>query len=264
MCRIKLIFIIGLIIFLSSAFINAGRVEKIRENIEKTTALLNEEKALHQKEKKQAAQAQKSLEDRIKVLEEKIGKIQKEKSRLKKEIDKTKITKKNLIENKKEVDFYLSNVKNLLCENSQKLRNHINSGFPYEKENRMRKIDGLKKRLEEQDLLESTRELWHYFLKEIDLSYDSEIYSEEVETEKGEIKKAKFLRVGKVILAFQTNDGEKSGRWIEGGWKKDLCRYCRTNIRKAIQIMEGKRIPHFLEFPVRIDNTDYKKNDYSN
>ena len=86
---------------------------------------------------------------------------------------------------------------------------------------------------------------------------------EEIETEKGEIKKAKFVRIGKIILSYRTNDGEEYGKWLKEKWKKDLCSHCRKNIKKAIEILEGRRIPKLLKFLIQIDYTDFEKNDYT-
>jgi hypothetical protein len=231
---------------------------KIVEEIEKIGQLLKEEESLRQKEKEQAVSTRKSLEERIKVLGEQIEGIKKENNKLRKETRKIESIKKNLIKKKKEekIDFLLSDVRKLLSEKAERLQKKIEQGFPYLLEDRLEKVDSFLKRVEkEENLLESSRELWRYFLKEIDLGHNSEIYSEEIETEKGEIKKAKFLRVGRIFLAYRTNDGKETSRSFksEDGykWKRNLCRDCRKNLKKAIEMMEGRRKPHLLEFCIK-------------
>jgi len=248
-CKIKLVFIIGIIIFFSSS-INAGRLGRIKEDIERTRKLLEEEKRQHQKEKDQSLQAIKSMEERIKTLESNIDRLEKEIISLNREIVDTKKEIKFLMERRDKIKNYFSSLKGVLLENSLWLKKNIDSGIPFYKEERVQKLDDFNERLEEMEIMDSLQEIYYYFKSEIDLSYNSELYSEEIETEKGEIKKAKFVRIGKIILFYRTNDGEEYGRWLNGKWKKDLCSHCRKNIKKAIEILEGRRIPELLKFPV--------------
>ena len=68
------------------------------------------------------------------------------------------------------------------------------------------------------------------------------------------MRKARFLRVGKTILAYRTRDGEETALSFrnENGfmWKKNLSGKCRAGIKKAIEIMEGRRTPRLLDLPI--------------
>ncbi len=266
----KKFFLITIVVFFFfSPLANAGKLEELKENIVKTNQLLIEEESLHQKEEEQAMSVQKSLEERIKILEEKINEIQNENGKLEKEIEKVKIAKNDLIKKKEKSTNLLLDIGHRLSMNTKRLQNEINLSFPYILESRIERVNSLRKRLQKegQDLLvpsgvlEISHQLWDYYIKEIDLGYNSEIYSDEVQTAKGEIKKANFLRVGRIILAYRTNDGEETGLLVksEDGykWKKDLSFSQRQVIKKAVEIMEGKRIPHLLEFPVEFSKLEF-------
>ena len=262
MYKTKLILIAGLSIFLSSSFVNAGSIEKIREDIKRTTRLLEEEKLAHQKDKGHSISAQKSLEERMEVLNGKIENMVKDIKHLDNKIYITGRDKKGLIKDKKSVNEILSDMRGLILGYIEKLEKRTKSEFPYEVYGRRRRLEALRKRLKEDGtaLLDIVQEIYVYFIREIEMGENSEIYSDEIETVEGKIKKAKFIRVGRTILAYRTNDGKETGYLMkdEKGyrWEKDLPKRYKRNIRKGIQIMEGKRVPELLEFPVKINFID--------
>ncbi len=259
----KFILIAGSAIFLLSSFIEAGTGEKINEDIKRTAQLLEEEKREHQREKEQVSSAHKSLEERIKVLEEKIGNLKKDTRELKNKISNVKKEESKLSKDKKAAEISLVKAKKVLVEDIEKIEERIKSGFPYEVDLQLNRMDNFKRNLqqEECDLLEVMQEVYIQLVKEIELGENSEIYAEERETMEGDIKKAKLVRVGRVLLFYQTNDGKETGYLLKNQqgymWKNDLCRKCRTNIKKAIETMKGKRIPELIEFPVIVDSISH-------
>ncbi|MCK4532769.1 DUF3450 family protein [bacterium] len=258
----KFILFAGSAIFLSS-FVGAGTGEKINEDIKRTALLLEEEKGEHQREKEQVSSAHKSLEERIKVLEEKIGNLRKDTRGLKNKISSVKKEESKLSKDKKTAEIFLVKEKKVLVEDIEKIEERIKFGFPYEVDMQLNRMDNFKRNLqqEECDLLEVMQEIYIQLVKEIELGENSEIYAEERETIEGEIKKAKVVRVGRIMLFYQTNDGKETGFLKKNKqgymWKNDLCRKCRTNIKKAIEIMKGKRIPELIEFPVIVDSISH-------
>ncbi|MCD6412931.1 MAG: DUF3450 family protein [Elusimicrobia bacterium] len=218
---------------------------------EKTEKLLKEEQAQHGKEKEQAAVAMKSLTDRIKTLEEKIDEAKKDIEGLKKRIGKSAEAKKRLNGKKRRTDFFLSQTRKILFDAAQNLKNVLMSAYPdYDEETG--RLDDFEKRTkdEHQDLTELFQELTRYYRRQMQKGYTSEVYSGEVETAKGEIKKAKFLRVGEIILSYKTNDDEGFGLWDGNRWEKNLSGRVKKSIREAIEIMEGRKIPRLVDFPV--------------
>jgi vacuolar-type H+-ATPase subunit I/STV1 len=255
----KFILIAGSAIFLSS-FIEAGTGEKINEDIKRIARLLEEEKTEHQREKEQVSSAHKSLEERIKVLEEKIGNLKNDTRELKNKISSVKKEESKLGKDKKASEIFLAKEKKVLVEDIEKIEERIKFGFPFEIDLQLNRMDNLKRSLQqkESDLLEVMQEIYIQLVREVELGENSEIYAEERETMEGEIKKAKIVRVGRVMLFYQTNDGKETGYLLKNKegyvWKNDLRRKCRTNIKKAIETMKGKRIPELIEFPVIVDS----------
>lgn len=257
MFRLRAILGVGIAVFLFFPSSVAAHAGKFSEKMEKTEKLLKEEQAQHEKEKNQSSAAMKSLTDRIKTLEGKIEEVEKESKTIQKQITVAGESKKLVSAKKLNTDFFLSRQMVELSGFSQSLKKLLNpiSRDYDEKTGRLDNFEKLTKNTDS-DLSELCRELCHYWRKEIDGGYTLELYSDEVETEKGEIRKAKFVRVGDIIFAYRTNDGEESGLWIAGGWKKNQERRFRSNIKKAIEIMEGKRIPQLLEFPVELNREE--------
>ncbi|MCK5534254.1 DUF3450 family protein [bacterium] len=259
----KLILITGLAVFLLSSFIEAGPGGKINEDIKRITRLLEEEKKVHQREKEQVSLAHKSLEERIKVMEEKIGNLRKDTRELKNKINSVKKEESKLSKDKKAAEIFFGKAKKVLVEDIEKIKERIKSGFPYEVDLQLNRMDNLKRNLqqEENDLVEVMQEIYIQLVREVELGENSEIYAEERETMEGEIKKAKIVRVGRVMLFYQTNDRKETGYLLKNKqgymWKNDLCRKCRTNIKKAIETMKGKRISELIEFPVIVDSISH-------
>lgn len=259
------------LVMISSLFIsiiNAMDIEKVKEEIVKNNQYLKEEELSHQNEKDNSISTQNSLEDRIKVLEEDISGIEKEIIQLEKELESIDLSKKEKIIKKEISNKLISDIQNLLLTKTKELEAEIISGLPYDKKNRLMKIDDFNNKLEDKntDILESCYGLANLYLGEIESGYTSEIYSAEIETEKGEVKKTNNLRIGNIILYYQTNDGEETAKAVidKTGfkWESNLSRNCKTNIGKAIQIMEGKRVPELIELPV--ENDQVKKEELIN
>jgi len=253
MFKFGLIKFVVLTVFLYGVIATAANTGKFSEKMEKTEKLLKEEQSLHEKEKKQSENAQKSLTDRIEMLESKIKRIDAESKKTKKLIKSVKKDIGIFSAKKRNADSFLLRQRDVFVRYSERLKKLLNPGFrDYEDKNK--KLNDFRERAKdsESDLAELFRELSHCYIKEIDHGFTSEIYSGEVETEKGEIEKAKFVRAGNIIFAYRTNDGRESGIWLSGGWMKNPGRHICSSIRKALEMMEGKRIPQLLEFPVEI------------
>ncbi|MEA2081306.1 MAG: DUF3450 family protein [Elusimicrobiota bacterium] len=254
MIKTGLVIIAVSAVFLQGPFLSAARAGKFTEKIEKTEKLLREEQALHEKEKKQSESAQKSLTDRIEMLEGKIKRLETKSEKTKKLIKSAKKDIGIFTAKKRNADSFFSRQRTVFVRYSENLKKLLNPAFrDYEDKNKKLNVFGERTKNSETDLAELFRELSHYYIQEIEQGFTSEIYSAEVETEKGEIEKAKFLRAGNIVFAYRTNDGAESGIWLGGGWMKNPGRHVCSSIRKALETMEGKRIPKLFEFPVEIN-----------
>lgn len=259
--------ILVVMLLFSTSFVNAGKLEKIREDIEKTSQLLKEEETLHQKEKEQALATQRSLQERITTLENRIKQIEEENKRLKREINGIELVKNKLITTIRKNTSLFSSIRDVLSNKAEILHQQISSGIPYAQEDRLKRIVIFKKKLKEgdTDIVDCCQELYYDFMEEIDLGYGSELYFDEVETTEGEMKRANFLRIGKTVLAYRTRDGKETGllqQKKEGyEWKKDLSLLQKGKIKRSIEIMEGRRIPRLIDYPIdwvpRIIKSDY-------
>ena len=247
--------LIVMLLFFTS-FVNAGKLEEIKEDIEKTSQLLKEEETLHQKEREQALATQRSLQERIVTLENRIKQIGEENKRLKREINGIESVKKKLMMGIQKNKSLFSSIGDVLSDQAEILHQQISSGIPYAQEDRLRRVIIFKRKLKEGDIdiVDGCQELYYDFLEEIDLGYGSELYFDEVETTEGEMKRANFLRIGKTVLAYRTKDGKETGllQQKEEGykWQKGLLLFQRRKIKKSIEIMEGRRIPRLIDYSI--------------
>lgn len=128
-------------------------------------------------------------------------------------------------------------------------REHVASSIPYRREPRAARIAGV----EELSVAEAFGRLWSFFEEETRIARSGEAYTDEIELPDGRRKSARFLRVGKHILGFVTEDGVDAGLWRDGeGWVADAARVDGDAIRDALEILDRRRAPELVTLPVKI------------
>ncbi|MEK6766454.1 MAG: DUF3450 family protein, partial [Planctomycetota bacterium] len=90
------------------------------------------------------------------------------------------------------------------------LREQVNDGIPFRLEERTAKLDAISNGIDAtkpMDIAEACNQLWSFCKEELRLAVTSEIYRDNIRLADGREPHAEFVRVGKVILAFMTDDG---------------------------------------------------------
>lgn len=147
------------------------------------------------------------------------------------------------------------------------LREQVNNGIPFRLEERTAKLDAILKGIDAtkpMDIAEACNQLWSFCKDELRLSVTSEIYRDNICLADGREPHAEFVRVGKVVLAFMTDDGNDTGIWLtqkdngsEGattGWVKDPSSVPRHTIEKSINILMRQHPPEIINFPISFSN----------
>ena len=142
-------------------------------------------------------------------------------------------------------ELFKGSVKNSIQEYLLSVKN----GFPYRLDERSAALDRL---LSEADI-ESVRaeELFNrlttILYKDLNSGFDSEVYTEDG---------FKILRIGHLLIVASSGEGGtvkildlSAGKWT---WREDCSITERKAIRDAIDMVEGKKTPALLDFPIPV------------
>lgn len=154
------------------------------------------------------------------------------------------------------------------------LREQVNDGIPFRLEERTAKLDAISNGVDAtkpMDIAEACNQLWSFCKDELRLSVTSEIYRDNIRLGDGREPHAEFIRVGRIILAFTTEDGKNAGVWLTQnnngggsattGWARDSSSVSSHTIEKAIKIYKRQHPPEIINFlisfsQVRINTED--------
>ncbi len=144
-----------------------------------------------------------------------------------------------------EIQFslYRDKIKNQMDLNKKSIK----TGFPYNKEERTTNISRLITDAEFESIApeEIFNRYYNFLNRELLIGLDSEVYVKE---------DIKYLRIGWIILAYSDDQGKEVGlltmkndKWE---WKTNLDFTMRKTIRDSIKMVEGKKAPDLMDFPI--------------
>lgn len=167
-----------------------------------------------------------------------IGSQKEEMTSIAKQIDSIKYTNKEI------VPLMLSMVKTL-----DKI---VSLDTPFLKEERISRVDGLKKMMNRADV--STSEKYRRILEAYQVENE---YGRTIEAYRGKIDRESkeltvdFLRVGRLLLIYQTLDGKQQGIWDnESKAWLSLDSDFKRSIRDGLRIARKQAAPNILKLPV--------------
>jgi len=142
----------------------------------------------------------------------------------------------------------------------KRLREQVDNGIPFQRKERTAKLDTIANGIdatEQMDIAEACNQLWSFCKDELRLAVTSETYRDTIRLADGREPHAEFVRVGKIILAFTTEDGKDAGVWLSGseaaaatGWVYDPSNASLHSILKAIKIHKRQHPPEIINFPI--------------
>lgn len=124
---------------------------------------------------------------------------------------------------------------------------------PFLPEERTMRVEHLKELLGRADVTvaEKYRRLLEAYQIENDYGRTIEAYRGDLEVA-GETREVNFLRIGRIVLAYQTLDGELSGMWNpETGSFMALDASYRNAIRQGLRIARKQIAPDLVQLPVQ-------------
>lgn len=139
-----------------------------------------------------------------------------------------------------------------LREKAADLKRFIELDLPFEQEERLRAVSQLENLLasSKATLAEKYRRVMELWQTESDYSYNLATYRGEVEFE-GDMLSVSFLRVGRMALYWQTQDGKRGAYWqaSENQWQA-LNSADLSSLRLAMRVADKQMAPQLLSLPV--------------
>ena len=132
------------------------------------------------------------------------------------------------------------------------LEKFINLDMPFLLNERQNRVAFLKEIMDRPDvnLPDKYRRIMEAYQIEIEYGRTIETYTETI-TMEGQEYTVDILRIGRLLMAFQTLDGSQSGSWDETSksWQKVASEYDRS-ISKGLQIAKKQAPPELIKLPI--------------
>jgi len=263
-CRLltglSILFVVGLFCFVNLPFADEGDtkpaalVQKLQQTLAKLRETKKERYALAEKVKQHRA----LLEEEMDSLNAEKEEILLRRDSLKKENSALQKEKEGLAKKLGESSAELARVSAAVKATAEKLREKIERGLPYKTDDRKKVVDNF---LESagKDVASDVALLWQIVMQELELGFSSESYPGAVKLPDGRIKDGEYLRIGRLVLAYITDDGldcglvaRRSGRFA---LLAELDSSQREAISESFQIMRRMRSPSLVVFPVHASVT---------
>lgn len=179
-----------------------------------------------------------------------ISKLTKDISQLEKEFRTQKLKQKALKKSLKEYKLQFSLFRKRIIDDLTDYNKKIKDGLPYNIERRSQNITKLitDASFESISPEEIFNRYYNFLNKELIIGLDSEVYLKD---------NTKYLRIGRVIMAYSDDSANNVGilTWKDKSkwdWGMDLTFTMRKAIRDSIKMVEGKKAPELIDFPVPI------------
>lgn len=133
------------------------------------------------------------------------------------------------------------------------LSRFVELDMPFLLEERTERIGRLRDNMDRADITiaEKYRQIMDAYQIEANFGRDTEAYTGPLQLGDGAERQVDFLRVGRILLAYQTADGAETGFWnkIEGQWEELPDEYRRA-INDGLSIARQQTAPQMLKIPV--------------
>jgi len=132
------------------------------------------------------------------------------------------------------------------------LAKFIELDVPFLQKERNERVAKLRKIMNRADVTESEkyRRLMEAYQIENEYGRTIEAYRDEIELQ-NKMTTVDFLRVGRVVLLYQTLDGQQAGMWDQQTRKwKTLPREYLASIPKALRIARKQAAPDLIRLPI--------------
>ncbi|MHC5082002.1 MAG: DUF3450 family protein, partial [Planctomycetota bacterium] len=233
------------------AFRLAARLRETLAELRRTREERYRVEALHRTEMR-------SLQDRAAELKARKESLQARMASLREEIEKTK---RAVADHQKEtvrIQAVLAKARTAIDAAAKQLRDWITRSIPFRLSERLATLEAFLEKRDEGPPQDRVRRLHKILEYEIVLGSTSEAYRSRITLGENRIPRARCMRLGTVTIAFITEDGKTAGILAENRdgnptWKTDLGFWERWALKRGLEILERRRPPVFIRFPMNFD-----------
>jgi len=230
-----------------------SQVQREMARVEKE---IKREKKLHKLEKKKAIEFEKRKKKKLAALNKQLVDLDGKKAGIKKRVSQLKGQKFSYKKQIKNLEIKRKKVSEHLIKKIDELILFFEKDFPHRLKNRIRQLKNLQQEIKEGVASPEMgmNRLFTFLKSAIDLGYEAEAFSGSYKATDGKTYQGKYLRMGTVISAFVSLDGNKVGyqvlddkgyTWVDENLELTL----KQNIKFAIQVVEGKAAPELVYLP---------------
>ncbi len=219
---------------------------------------IKREKELHQAEKKKAEDFEKRKGQKIAALNKQLTDLDKKIQEVEGRLGKLKAQKSRLASGSKHYDEKRNSMHQHIAKQIDSLNSYFKTDFPHQQERRIQNLNNLKQELRDGIISpeEGISRLFSILQEAINIGYDSEVFSGSYQTTDGQQSEGTYLRLGAVILAYVSLDGNTVAyQTIENQsyvWHdKDLNLELKQNIKTALAVAQGKAAPSLVLLPIQ-------------
>jgi hypothetical protein len=246
-------------IFTVSVVFSQETLSGIQRDLERVEREIKREKKLHTLELKKEKEFKKRKKEKMAALKSQSIKMDEKIAALKiklEQVNKQKAGMKNRI---KRYQIKRDKIAAHIVKSIDSLKIFFQSDFPYQKDKRLADLTDLAKDIKEKVVgpEEGMNRLFTILQSAISAGYDSEVYSGAYQSTTGKNSEGKYLRLGAVIQAFVSLDGQtvaylvksdSAYQWVDTNLQMAL----RQNIKTAVKIAEGKSAPELVLMPLQV------------
>jgi hypothetical protein len=141
----------------------------------------------------------------------------------------------------------------LMYEMIDDLERFIELDMPFQLTERQNRVQMLRDIMEQSDVTvsEKYRQIMNAYQIEADFGRTTEAYDGQL----GD-RKVDFLRVGRILLAYQTPDREETGFWNKNTRELEVANDFRNDIVEGLRIARQQAAPNLLRLPVSAPETE--------
>ncbi len=193
-----------------------------------------------------------SLEDQYKAVLKEIEGLEVYNTLLQRQVDNQVLQLVDLEASLQQVEVINRQIVPIMTKMIEGLEQFVDLDVPFLLEERTNRIAGLWELMERQDVTvaEKFRKVTEAFQIENDFGRTIEAYKGTLELD-GATRQVDFLRIGRIALVYQTEDGKISGVWDQesGSWQS-LGNEYKNQIKFGLQIARKQVAPDLVLIPV--------------
>jgi len=138
----------------------------------------------------------------------------------------------------------------------------IEKGIPYRKNDRLTRLKGSthaeQQSSQEPIVTDLFGRAWNFSQEEMRIARSGETFTDLVEVDDNRMQYARLFRVGHQVLGYVTEQDDQAGIWLDGtGWEK-VTKDRAESVREAVMILDQKRVPKYVQLPVKTEPVDIK------